>query len=60
MQRPRGRDGDESDKEVADMLVLAAVEPLQFSHLQDMGPEKLSLRRLQARTRSGHGSPSDE
>ena len=46
------QDGDESDEEVADMLVLAAVEPLQRSHLQDIGPEKLSVRRLQREANS--------
>jgi len=53
------QDGDESDEEVADMLVLAAVEPLQRSHLQDIGPEKLSVRRLQ-REAAALGRDSDD
>ena len=39
-------DGDEDDQDVAEMLLLNAVEPLQRQLFQDIGPEKLSLARL--------------
>lgn len=39
-------DGDESDEEVSDVLTLLCIEPLQRRHIQEIGPEKLSLRRL--------------
>ena len=39
-------DGDESDEEIADVLLVAAAEPLQRRLLQDIGPKRLSLQRL--------------
>jgi hypothetical protein len=40
-------DDDSDDDSVVDALTLTAVEPLQRKILQDVGPEKLSLARLQ-------------
>ena len=40
-------DASSSDEENADMLRLAACEPLMRRRLQNIGPERLSLARLQ-------------
>ena len=42
-----GSDNDEDDDQLIDDLVMAAVEPMQRRNLQDIGPEVLSMRRLQ-------------
>ena len=40
-------DASSSDEETADMVRLAACEPLMRRRLQNIGPERLSLARLQ-------------
>ena len=52
-------DDDSDDESVIDVLTLAVVEPLQRKFMQDVGPEKLSLARLQ-REALAHGRNLDD
>ena len=52
-------DDDSDDDSVVDTLTLTAVEPLQRKFLHDVGPEKLSLARLQ-REAIAHGRNLDD
>ena len=52
-------DGDDSDVELAEDLLLMAAEPLQRGSKQEIGPEKLSLERLR-REAAERGTDGDD